>query len=213
VVQDGPLGGDRIRLGWGGEVQGPCDWVALYDTDKDGPAPTDSDSYIGLNGWEWVVAGDRDPDGYPLGTSRHVTGKNPSGPVDAGKGFWMGYVDGFGRFLKLTKLPRSRTGETGERVAAGRADEMTIRSPSPNPTVAATTLRFSLPEAALVRLELFDPAGRRVRQLTRGPRGAGEHEVSWDLRNESGVAVSSGVYFARLVAGDHALTQKVMVTR
>lgn len=43
--------------------------------------------------------------------------------------------------------------------------------------------------------------------------GAGQHEVTWDGRDESGRSVGSGVYFLRLKAGEWTERSKVTVTR
>jgi flagellar hook assembly protein FlgD len=61
-----------------------------------------------------------------------------------------------------------------------------------------------------VTLAVFDPAGRRVRQLVSGSQPAGEHSVVWDLRNERGDAVGAGVYFALLESGGESQIQKVL---
>jgi hypothetical protein len=43
---------------------------------------------------------------------------------------------------------------------------------------------------------------------------AGAHAVDWDLADEKGARVGSGLYFARLsVAGEPAHTQRVTVLR
>ena len=47
-------------------------------------------------------------------------------------------------------------------------------------------------------LKIYDAAGRLVRTLAEGPEGVGDHSVSWDGRDDSGAAMSSGVYFYRL---------------
>lgn len=84
----------------------------------------------------------------------------------------------------------------------------------PNPFNPRTTLRFVLADAASVRLEIFDPAGRLVRRLVSGPLTAGEHEVMWNGLDESGRAVGSGQYLARLRAGEQAaMTRKLTLVR
>ena len=47
----------------------------------------------------------------------------------------------------------------------------------PNPFNPSTVIPYALPEPAVVRMELFDLYGRRVRVLVDGPRGAGRHTV------------------------------------
>ncbi len=71
-------------------------------------------------------------------------------------------------------------------------------SPAPNPLTAQSALRFDLEAATNARLEVFDPAGRRVALLADGPRAAGTHIVRWEGRDEDGRRVGPGVYFVRL---------------
>ncbi|MBK8230014.1 MAG: DUF11 domain-containing protein [Candidatus Eisenbacteria bacterium] len=77
---------------------------------------------------------------------------------------------------------------------------LTLYPPSPRPFRDLCTLRFALPRAGSVRVELFDVGGRRVRALARGSYAAGVHALSWDGRDDEGRRLGSGVYFARLSA-------------
>jgi len=49
-------------------------------------------------------------------------------------------------------------------------------------------------------LEVFDGVGQRVRTLVAENLPSGIHQAVWDGRTESGIRVSSGVYFCRLQA-------------
>jgi len=71
----------------------------------------------------------------------------------------------------------------------------------PNPFNPMTTIRFDLPVAGQAQLSIYDLAGRLVRVLVEGERPAGSHEAVWDGRDQSGRAMASGSYLARLVAG------------
>jgi hypothetical protein len=75
------------------------------------------------------------------------------------------------------------------------------------------TLRFRVNAPGEVRLDLFDVTGRRVRSLFSGQASSQWQAVSWDGRNDERVAVSSGVFFARLVSGDENLIRKFIWTR
>lgn len=83
----------------------------------------------------------------------------------------------------------------------------------PNPARAGTTIRFVLAFPADVRIDVFDVAGRRVRTLRHEEYQAGEHEVPWDLRNEDGLGVASGIYFYRLEAGGKSIAKKLAVIK
>ena len=83
----------------------------------------------------------------------------------------------------------------------------------PNPFNSRTRIRYSLPKAGAVRLEVFDLLGRRVALLNEGRAAAGAHSVAWDGLDGSGRAAASGVYFYRLEAGDASLTRKLLLLR
>jgi hypothetical protein len=76
------------------------------------------------------------------------------------------------------------------------------------------SLALSVPEdRGLVPVEVavYDLRGRRVRSLIRGSLRGGDHDVTWNGRDEGGRAVASGVYFARArVGGEVSLTRLVV---
>jgi hypothetical protein len=83
----------------------------------------------------------------------------------------------------------------------------------PNPFNPLTTVRYELPKGIAVRLLVFDLAGRVVRTLVDSPQEAGYHTVSWDGRNDAGQAVSSGIYYLRMEAGDYRAVVKMALVR
>jgi hypothetical protein len=72
-------------------------------------------------------------------------------------------------------------------------------------------LAFDLPEARLVRAELYDVTGRLVRVLSDDVAPAGRSHRVWDRRDEQGRRVPAGIYFLRFDAGPHRGRQKVIV--
>jgi len=89
--------------------------------------------------------------------------------------------------------------------------DISFAMPSPNPSTERSILRYALPREAGVSLAVYDVSGRTVRQLERGVSAAGQHTVTWDLRNENGQPVSRGVYFLRLAVDGQVFTQHVTV--
>ncbi|NNE44407.1 MAG: T9SS type A sorting domain-containing protein, partial [Gemmatimonadetes bacterium] len=83
----------------------------------------------------------------------------------------------------------------------------------PNPFRHETSIRFDLPQAADVRLAVFDVTGRRVRTLAHGVMDAGFHTTAWDGRAGDGRRASSGVYFIALETGEQSLRKKVVMLR
>jgi hypothetical protein len=91
-------------------------------------------------------------------------------------------------------------GETASEETAAIARARLLPN-APNPFNPSTTLAYEVPSASRVRIDVFDASGARVRTLVDAARAAGRHTVEWDGRDHAGLAVSSGVYFARLIVG------------
>jgi len=83
----------------------------------------------------------------------------------------------------------------------------------PNPFNPTTTIRYTLPEPAVVTLEVYNTLGQRLVTLVNDRQLDGEHTVEWDGCDASGGAVASGIYFYRLTAGDHAESRKMMLMK
>lgn len=110
-----------------------------------------------------------------------------------------------GQFTSIAGSPHSGIAaltETPTAVAeqAAPALQPAMVTAEPNPSVAGVTLRFSLPQSGAGDVAVYNLAGRRVRQLRLGQLPAGQQQLLWDGRDESGRAVGSGVYFVRVRA-------------
>lgn len=86
-------------------------------------------------------------------------------------------------------------------------DKVTLTS-YPNPFHQQATVEYTLPEAADVRLVVYDVLGREVAELANGRQEAGRHRVQLQ-----GSSLSSGVYFGRLEVGSERHTKKITVVR
>ena len=65
----------------------------------------------------------------------------------------------------------------------------------------------------MVRLEVYDLTGRRVRTLVDESRPAGRYEVTWNGTDDNGARVASGTYFYRLQAGSFTRTEKMTLVK
>ncbi len=83
-----------------------------------------------------------------------------------------------------------------------------IISVNPNPFNPETALSYKLQAASNVKLAVYDIAGREVALLAEGFYPAGTHQAVWDAS-----AMASGVYFARLQAGDEVRTVKMLLVK
>jgi hypothetical protein len=75
----------------------------------------------------------------------------------------------------------------------------------PNPFNPTTIIRYQLPTASVVQLEVFDVLGKKVASLVNSKQAAGDYSVLFDASN-----LSSGVYFYRLQAGNFVQTKKML---
>jgi len=80
----------------------------------------------------------------------------------------------------------------------------------PNPFNPTTVIRYGLPEASDVRLEIFDLRGRVVSRYSSVNHPAGWVNLEWNGTNDRGEQVSTGVYICRMVAGDYTKTIKMV---
>lgn len=103
--------------------------------------------------------------------------------------------------------PLARVEELGGQRVLG------LRTPTPNPFSAQTTVRFDLPLAGSAKLSIHDVNGRLVRTLHEGDAVAGLHAIGWDGKSNDGHAVSSGLYFVRFEAQGQTFTRKVLFTK
>jgi PKD repeat protein len=84
----------------------------------------------------------------------------------------------------------------------------------PNPFNPMTTIYFELPEAANVRLQVFDISGRLVRNLLNGASlSAGRQDVVWNGKDDSGQQVAAGVYFYHMSTGSFSETKRMVLVK
>ena len=90
-------------------------------------------------------------------------------------------------------------------------DRFELSQNYPNPFNPSTTIRFALPEASNVRLEIYNVMGQRVNVLIRDEMyNAGFYEVVWNGIDESNLPVASGMYMYRITAGEFTEVKRMM---
>ena len=94
-------------------------------------------------------------------------------------------------------------GESGPDAAGLR-----LEAPVPNPAAGRAEIRFTLPEAAVATVAVYDVLGREVARLAQGPLPAGETRLSAEL-----ASIPAGVYVVRLVSAGQTATTRLTVAR
>ncbi len=114
-----------------------------------------------------------------------------------------GHVFGHSLFRIQTAAPVSATG---------------LEAAYPNPANPSVTLRYSLQAPSHVTMQIYDILGRLVRTFVEEQEVAGRWSILWDGRNDHGMAVASGVYFARMITMEKTgrtaqFTSKILIQK
>ena len=83
----------------------------------------------------------------------------------------------------------------------------------PNPFNPTTDISFDIPVNSHVNLTVYNVLGQEVKRIINRDMAAGRYVATWDGKTQSGKAVSSGVYFYKLEAGDFSDTKKMMILK
>ncbi len=78
----------------------------------------------------------------------------------------------------------------------------------PNPFNPSTTISYSLPQAGMVKLEIYNLLGQKLETLVNEYQATGEHQLRW----QSGV-LPSGIYFYKFQAGKYSETKKLILQK
>jgi flagellar hook assembly protein FlgD len=83
----------------------------------------------------------------------------------------------------------------------------------PNPFNPSTTIRFTLPEKAHVKLVIYNVMGQRIRTLIDAEKKADTYRTTWDGRDSFGNLVATGVYFYQLDTKNSVITKKMLLIK
>ena len=78
----------------------------------------------------------------------------------------------------------------------------------PNPFNPMTKIKYSIPQEGLVKLKIYDMAGREIISLVNEIKEAGSYEIVFN-----GNALSSGVYFYKIEVGSFKETKKMILLK
>ncbi len=95
----------------------------------------------------------------------------------------------------------------------GTPTEFALWPNYPNPFNASTVIRFELPHAGFVTLEIHNLLGQRVRTLVAENRPAGVFTAQWDGKDDAGGELASGIYCYRLRTGEFIAVKRMALLR
>ncbi|MFH1700106.1 MAG: FlgD immunoglobulin-like domain containing protein [Candidatus Zixiibacteriota bacterium] len=83
----------------------------------------------------------------------------------------------------------------------------------PNPFNPVTSIMFTIPEAGHVQLNVHNILGQLVKTLINSEMEKGEYTITWDGKDENGMAVASGIYFYRISANEFTHSRKMILLK
>ncbi|MBN1293866.1 MAG: T9SS type A sorting domain-containing protein, partial [Candidatus Latescibacteria bacterium] len=87
-------------------------------------------------------------------------------------------------------------------------EELPIIEVHPNPFNPRTTISYSLPEAADVKLDVYSICGQKIETLIDGFMNVGIHTALFDASKHG-----SGIYIYRFQAGEYVKTGKMVMVK
>ena len=113
-------------------------------------------------------------------------------------------VGGYGTILSTKK---NQNGED-DSIDTQTPSEYNLAQNYPNPFNPATTIMYEIPQYVFVTLKVYDILGREVAKLVNEEKPAGTFNVEFD-----GKALTSGIYFYQLKAGNYSETKKMILLK
>jgi hypothetical protein len=132
-----------------------------------------------------------------------------AGSTGSHYGFFSLASDNAGNLEPMKSTPDASTTITGIDGKGGTLpSEFALHQNYPNPFNPTTTIRFSLKEAGVTTLKVYDLLGREVATLVNEKLTAGYYAKPW---NASGFA--TGVYFYKLTSGKSTQVKKLLLMK
>ncbi|MFA5669496.1 MAG: T9SS type A sorting domain-containing protein [Balneolaceae bacterium] len=109
------------------------------------------------------------------------------------------------RFV-LKLVPKSKFGVVEEEKELPQT--LVLHQNYPNPFNPLTTISFYIPDAAEVKLSVFNIVGQPVAELIYSSLAKGEHKIEWDATD-----IPSGMYIYQLEVGTKIMTRKMTLVK
>ena len=121
-------------------------------------------------------------------------------------------LDGKMRVVRVAPLAASKPVVAAETVlSAETVPEVGGLAPNfPNPFNSATLITYHLSSPGPVQLVIYNVLGQPVRTLVDESQAAGSYQIRWDVLDQRGVSLSTGIYIARLSYPGGVQTQRLL---
>jgi hypothetical protein len=135
-------------------------------------------------------------------------------PAQANDVAYGRYLDGLDSWQNMNPTPgMSNTSELSINHDQISPEQFALHQNYPNPFNPVTTLRYDLPDDALVNITIYDMMGGVVSNLVSSQQDAGYKSVQWNATNNAGQPVSAGIYIYTVQAGDFRQVKKMVLLK
>jgi hypothetical protein len=142
-----------------------------------------------------------------------VEGSGNSNAVKHYSFFVNKLVSGLEYYYRLKQIDTDGQFEYSNEVSVTLSiDDYNLYQNYPNPFNPTTTISFSLPEEAFVKLKIWDILGSEIAVLVNERLAPGNYETIFNISSARG-GVPSGVYFYSLEAGSFIKTNKMIIMK
>ncbi|MCP4582488.1 MAG: T9SS type A sorting domain-containing protein [candidate division Zixibacteria bacterium] len=170
------------------EFTGSIEICINYDPDFVSPEDEDDMVLLHYDSGEWVDI-----------TTTHDTETN----------MLCGSTDNLSPFVMALKKSTDITHQISDELP----NDFTLSQNYPNPFNPSTVIQFSLPHLSNVEIEVYNVLGQTVRNLVNEEKPAGQYQVIWNGLDNSGKAVSSGMYFYKIKTDGFSSSKKMILLK
>ena len=125
------------------------------------------------------------------------------GVLQWAQGIWNKTADEYGSVLWSGSTP---PGSAVQAEANNTPDGFGLEQNYPNPFNPTTTITYTVPEAGLTQLCIFNTRGEEVARPLNQHQQSGEYSMDFDA-----TSLTSGIYFYQLRSGKHTITKKMIL--
>lgn len=83
----------------------------------------------------------------------------------------------------------------------------------PNPFNPETTIYFSNDQTSLIKIDIYNLRGQKVRSLIDREYQCGNHSIVWNGCDDNNELVASGIYFCRMFVGGNSKLNKMLLMK
>ena len=146
---------------------------------------------------------DWENDDYPWVHLEHISNRNNVWYVGFGHLYSYHFLQSAYSEMNLSSIDQNKP----------VPEKIVIHNNYPNPFNPVTTLRYNLPEDAVVNITIYDMMGRVVSNLVSSQQNAGYKSIQWNATNNTGQPVSAGLYLYTIQAGEFRQTKKMVLLK